>query len=234
MRLLVVEDEAKLARILQRGLEREGYAVDVVLDGRQALIRLQVNHEDYDLAVLDVMLPGMDGLSVCRRLRADGVDLPILVLTARDATADKVAGLDSGADDYLVKPFAFEELLARIRTLLRRPRQALPPVMAIGGLELDPSRHEARCEGAPLALSAKEFGLLELFMRHPGEVLTRDRILDHLWDEEYDAFSNIVDVYVRKLRRKIDVAGAPSRIETLRGAGYRLRAATGPERDADG
>jgi DNA-binding response OmpR family regulator len=238
VRVLLVEDTVKLAQALKRGLEGEGYAVDVLFDGEAARRRLATRGAavglPYDLLVLDVMLPGVDGYTLCRQLRERGVTVPVLMLTARDATADKVTGLDSGADDYLVKPFAFEELLARIRTLLRRPRQSLPPVLAVGGLELDPTRREARCEGVRLDLSAKEFGLLELFLRHPGEVLTRDRILDHLWDEEYDAFSNIVDVYVRKLRRKIDVAGAPSRIQTLRGAGYRLRAPAPPPRDADG
>jgi len=161
MRLLVVEDEQKLARTLQRGLEREGYAVDVVLDGTQALARLAVDHEDYDLAVLDVMLPGVDGLSICRRLRAAGVALPILVLTARDATADKVAGLDSGADDYLVKPFAFEELLARIRTLLRRPPQVLPPRLQVGDLALEPLSRLVTRAGREITLTTKELALLE-------------------------------------------------------------------------
>jgi two-component system, OmpR family, response regulator len=148
--------------------------------------------------------------------------LPVLMLTARDSTTDKVTGLDSGADDYLVKPFAFEELLARIRTLLRRPRAALPPTLRVGDLELDPAAREVRLDGQVLALSAKEFGLLELFMRHPGRVLTRDQLLDHAWDEEFDSFSNIVDVYVARLRRKIDRPGAPSRIGTVRGVGYML------------
>ena len=235
MRILIVEDTVKLAKTLKRGLEAEGYAVDVLHDGDAARRRLaarrggpgDASELPYDLLVLDVMLPGVDGFTLCRELRGWGLTVPVLMLTARDSTDDKVTGLDSGADDYLVKPFAFEELLARLRTLLRRPRHALPATLTVGELSLDPARREARLRGDPLALSTKEFGLLELFMRHPGQVLTRDRILDHAWDEEYDAFSNIVDVYVGRLRRKLDEPGAPSRIETLRGAGYVLRAAAG-------
>jgi DNA-binding response OmpR family regulator len=223
MRVLVVEDEEKLARTLQRGLEREGYAVDVVLDGTQALTRLRVNHEDYDLAVLDVMLPGVDGLSVCRRLRADGVALPILMLTARDATADKVAGLDSGADDYLVKPFAFEELVARIRTLLRRPPQVLPPRLQVGDLALEPHSRLVTRGGREISLTTKEFALLEYFMRNAGEVLTREQIMSHAWDFEFDGFSNVVDVHVKNLRAKIDAKGGPKLFHTVRGVGYVLR-----------
>ena len=226
MRILVVEDVVKLAQAIKRGLEAEGYAVDVLHDGLAARRRLAARGEPdlpYDLLLLDVMLPGMDGFALCRELRERGFTVPILMLTARDATADKVTGLDSGADDYLVKPFAFAELLARIRTLLRRPRAALPPTLEVGDLELDPAAREARRGGQALTLSAKEFGLLELFMRHPGQVLSRDHILDHIWDEEFDSFSNIVDVYVARLRRKIDEPGAPSRIGTVRGAGYVLR-----------
>ena len=226
MRILVVEDEVKLAASLKRGLEAEGYAVDVLHDGLAARRRLAARGEAeplYDILLLDVMLPGVDGFTLCRQLRDRGFTLPVLMLTARDATPDKVTGLDSGADDYLVKPFAFEELLARIRTLLRRPRQALPPRLAVNGLELDPARHEVCLDGEHVEMSTKEFSLLELFLRHPGQVLTRDRILDKVWDEEFDSFSNIVDVYVGRLRRKIDRPGQPSRIQTRRGAGYVLR-----------
>jgi two-component system copper resistance phosphate regulon response regulator CusR len=223
MRLLIVEDEEKLARTLQRGLEREGYAVDVVLDGAQALTRLRVNHEDYDLAVLDVMLPGVDGMSFCRQLRADGVAVPILMLTARDATADKVAGLDSGADDYLVKPFAFEELLARIRTLLRRPPQVLPPRLQVGDLVLEPVSRLVTRGGREVALTTKEFALLEYFMRNAEEVLTREQIMSHAWDFDFDGFSNVVDVHVKNLRAKIDTKGSPKLFHTVRGVGYVLR-----------
>ena len=230
MRILIVEDAVKLAQSLKKGLEAEGYAVDVLHDGVAARKRLAAARDDaegsrYDLLLLDVMLPGVDGFTLCRELRAWGLAIPVLMLTARDATADKVTGLDGGADDYLVKPFDFDELLARIRTLLRRPPATLPPTLVVGDLRLDPAQRRVTRDGEEVALSAKEFGLLELFMRHPGQVLTRDRILDHAWDEDYDAFSNIVDVYVGRLRRKLDQPGAPSRIETLRGAGYVLRAA---------
>jgi two-component system OmpR family response regulator len=227
MRVLIVEDTVKLAQTLKRGLEMVGYAVDALYDGIAARRRFAAWRGDpsllpYDLLILDVMLPGVDGLTLCRELRAQGVSLPVLLLTARDATADKVAGLDSGADDYLVKPFAFEELLARLRTLLRRPSQALPQTLAVGDLTLDPATREVRLAGERLTLSHKEFSLLELFMRHPGQVLTRDHLLDHAWDAEFDTYSNIVDVYVGRLRRKIDRPGAPSRLVSVRGVGYRL------------
>jgi two-component system OmpR family response regulator len=235
MRILIVEDAVKLAQSLKKGLEAEGYAVDLLYDGAAARKRLAAARDDadgsrYDLLLLDVMLPGVDGFTLCRELRARGLAIPVLMLTARDSTADKVTGLDGGADDYLVKPFDFDELLARIRTLLRRPPATLPPTLVVGDLSLDPVRRSVARGGEEIDLSAKEFGLLELFMRHPGQLLTRDRILDHAWDGEYDAFSNIVDVYVGRLRRKLDEAGAPSFIETKRGAGYVLRADGGAER----
>jgi two-component system OmpR family response regulator len=227
VRVLIVEDAVKLAASLKKGLEAESYAVDVLHDGLAARRRLAARGEpagsSYDLVILDVMLPGMDGYRVCREIRDLGLTVPVLMLTARDATSDKVTGLDAGADDYLVKPFAFEELLARMRTLLRRPPQALPPVLRAGDLTLDPATREVKRGGEPVALSAKEFALLELFLRHPGVVLTRERILEHVWDEEYDGFSNTVDVHVARLRRKLDVPGLPSRFESLRGVGYLLR-----------
>ncbi len=223
MRLLVVEDAEKLARALKRGLEKEGYAVDTLGDGRLAQTRLRSRHDEYDLVVLDVMLPGLDGFAICRDLRERGVTVPVLMLTARDSTDDKVRGLDSGADDYLVKPFAFEELLARVRTLLRRPRQALPVVLEAGDLVLDPGARVARRGARELDLTTKEFALLELLMRHRGEVLSRERILDHVWDDEYDASSNVVDVHLKNLRRKIDPPGQRSLLKTVRGVGYCLR-----------
>jgi DNA-binding response OmpR family regulator len=223
MRLLVVEDAERLARALKRGLEKEGYAVDTLGDGRLAQTRLRSRHDEYDLAVLDVMLPGVDGFAICRDLRERGVTVPVLMLTARDSTDDKVTGLDAGADDYLVKPFAFEELLARVRTLLRRPRQALPIALVAGDLVLDPGARVARRGARDLELTAKEFALLELLMRHRGEVLSRERILDHVWDDEYDASSNVVDVHLKNLRRKIDPPGGPSLFRTVRGVGYCLR-----------
>jgi two-component system OmpR family response regulator len=224
MRIIVVEDAVKLALALKRGLEGEGYAVDTVHDGLTARKRILARDGQYDLLILDVMLPGLDGLSLCRDLRARGVTTPVLMLTARDTTGDKVAGLDSGADDYLVKPFAFAELLARIRTLLRRPAQTLTTQLRVGDLELDPAARTVRRAGQPIELTTKEFALLELFMRSPGEVLSRDTILDHAWDEDADAFSNVVDVYLRRLRKKIDRAGEPSRFQTVRGVGYGIRA----------
>ena len=224
MRIIVVEDAVKLALALKRGLEGEGYAVDTVHDGVTARKRILARDGQYDLLILDVMLPGLDGLSLCRDLRAKGVTVPVLMLTARDTTGDKVAGLDSGADDYLVKPFAFAELLARIRTLLRRPAQTLATELRVGDLALDPAARTVRRGDQPIELTSKEFALLELFMRSPGEVLSRDTILDHAWDEDADAFSNVVDVYVRRLRKKIDRAGEPSRFQTVRGVGYGIRA----------
>jgi two-component system, OmpR family, response regulator len=224
MRIIVVEDAVKLALALKRGLESEGYAVDTVHDGLTARKRILARGGQYDLLILDVMLPGMDGLTLCRELRAKGVTAPVLMLTARDTTGDKVAGLDSGADDYLVKPFAFAELLARMRTLLRRPAQALSTELRVGDLALDPAARTVRRGGRPIELTTKEFALLELFMRSPGEVLSRDTILDHAWDEDADAFSNVVDVYLRRLRKKIDRAGEPSLFQTVRGVGYGIRA----------
>jgi two-component system, OmpR family, response regulator len=224
MRLLVVEDAEKLARALKRGLEKEGYAVDTLGDGRLAQTRLRSRHDEYDLVLLDVMLPGLDGFALCRDLRDRGLTVPVLMLTARDSTDDKVTGLDAGADDYLVKPFAFEELLARVRTLLRRPRHALPATLVAGDLVLDPVARVVRRSGEQLELTTKEFALLELLMRHRGEVLSRERILDHVWDDEFDASSNVVDVHLKNLRRKIDPPGGPSPLQTVRGVGYRLRA----------
>jgi DNA-binding response OmpR family regulator len=224
MRILIVEDAKKLALTLKRGLEGEGYAVDTIFDGLDAHKRLTARADEYDLVVLDVMLPGMDGMTLCRELRARGLTTPVLMLTARDAVADRVSGLDSGADDYLVKPFAFAELLARIRTLLRRPRQTLPSELKVDDLVLDPASRTVRRADQPIALTTKEFSLLELFMRNAGRVLSRDEILAHAWDEEYDSFSNIIDVYVNRLRKKVDLEGRPSLFNTVRGVGYGIRA----------
>src|SRR5664280_1522517 len=209
MRIILVEDAVKLALALKRGLEGEGYAVDTVHDGLTARKRILARDGQYDLLILDVMLPGLDGLTLCRDLRARGLTVPVLMLTARDTTGDKVAGLDSGADDYLVKPFAFAELLARIRTLLRRPRQTLPAELKVDGLVLDPNSRTVRRADQPIALTTKEFALLELFMRNAGRVLSRDEILAHAWDEEYDSFSNIIDVYMNRLRKQVDLEGRP-------------------------
>jgi two-component system, OmpR family, response regulator len=219
---LVVEDEKKLGELLGRGLREEGYAADVADRGEEALWMARA--VEYDAIVLDVMLPGADGFEICRRLRRDGVWAPVLMLTARDAVDDRVSGLDAGADDYLTKPFAFEELLARIRALTRRAPVERPPVLEVGDLRLDPAAHQAWRGNRALDLSAKEFSLLELFMRRPGVTLSRTQLLDGAWDIAFESRSNVVDVYVRYLREKIDRPFGRDSIETVRGVGYRLRA----------
>jgi two-component system, OmpR family, response regulator len=216
VRALVVEDQPKLASLIQRGLSEEGYAVDVAPDGPQALVRATAT--EYDVIVLDVMLPGLDGFEVCRRLREQTVQSPMLMLTARDGVDDRIAGLDLGADDYLTKPFAFDELVARLRALTRRGALERTPVLEVGALRLDPRTKQVWRSDEEVELSAKEFALLETFMRHPGQVLSRFELLEHAWDFAYENRSNVVDVYVRYLRQKL---GA-STIETVRGAGYRL------------
>jgi two-component system OmpR family response regulator len=221
MRVLLVEDEPKLAALLRRGLGREGLATDVAGDGEEALWRAEAT--DYDAIVLDVMLPGIDGFEVCERLRHAGVDSPILMLTARDAVRDRIAGLDRGADDYLTKPFSFAELLARLRALFRRGRSGRPAELRVGELRLDPAAKRVWRGDTEIPLSAKELAVLETFMRRPGEVLSRFELLEHAWDYEYENRSNVVDSYVRLLRRKIDKPFGTDSIETVRGSGYRLR-----------
>jgi two-component system, OmpR family, response regulator len=221
MRVLIVEDEAKMAGLLRRGLEREGMAADVVVEGEEALWKATA--VEYDAIVLDLMLPGIDGLDVCQRLREAGVWSPILMLTARDAVRDRVAGLDRGADDYLTKPFSYAELLARLRALVRRGRPERPAEMRVGDLRLDPATRRVWRVETEIELSAKEFALLETFMRRPGEVLSRFQLLEHAWDYEYENRSNLVDAYIRLLRGKIDRPFGAKSIETVRGAGYRLR-----------
>jgi two-component system OmpR family response regulator len=221
MRALVVEDEVKMAALIRRGLVEEGYAADVARTGEEALWMARAT--PYDAIVLDVMLPGRDGLEVCRSLRESGVWSPILMLTARDGVEDKVSGLDSGADDYLSKPFSFAELLARLRALTRRGPSERPAVLEVGTLRLDPATRQAWRGEAEVDLSAKEFALLETFMRNAGDVLTRLDLLEHAWDYGYESRSNVVDVYVRYLRAKIDRPFGVDSIETVRGVGYRLR-----------
>jgi two-component system OmpR family response regulator len=221
MRALVVEDGSKMAALLRRGLQEEGFAVDVAATGEDGAWLGSEN--DYDVILLDVMLPDFDGFEVCRRLRAADRWAPILMLTARDGVRDRVAGLDAGADDYLTKPFSFDELFARVRALLRRGPAERPPVLAVGDLSLDPATRRVVRGDAEIELTPKEFGLLELFLRHPGEVLSRTRILEHVWDFAYDGDSNVVDVYVRYLREKVDRPFGKRSIETVRGVGYRLR-----------
>jgi two-component system, OmpR family, response regulator len=221
MRTLVVEDEAKMAALIRRGLVEEGYAADVARTGEEALWMARAT--PYDAIVLDVMLPGRDGVDVCRELRASGVWSPILMLTARDGVEDRVAGLDGGADDYLTKPFSFAELLARLRALVRRAPQERPAVLEVGSLRLDPATRRAWRGEVEVRLSAKEFALLETFMRRAGDVVSRLDLLEHAWDYAYENRSNVVDVYVRYLREKIDRPFGVESIETVRGAGYRLR-----------
>ena len=221
MRVLIVEDELRMASLIRRGLTNEGLAADVAVRGADALWMAEAH--DYDAVLLDVMLPDVDGFEVCRRLRAAGVWAPVLMLTARDSVEDRVAGLDSGADDYLVKPFSFAELLARLRALARRGDGERPAVLVVDDLRLDPATRDVVRGSTHIQLTAKEFALLETFMRRAGEVLSRLHLLEHAWDFAYDNRSNIVDVYVRRLRRKIDEPFERRSLETVRGAGYRLR-----------
>ena len=222
--MLVAEDDPGMARLLRRTLEREGYAVQSVATGPDAL--WAATERDYDAVVLDVMLPGSDGFEVCRRLRAGGRWVPVLLLTARDSVADRVAGLDAGADDYLTKPFALAELHARLRALVRRDVRERPVELVVGDLRLDPVQRTVARGDARVDLSPKEFSLLMELMRHPGEVLSRTHLLAHVWDFAHDGGSNVVDVYVRYLRDKVDRPFGRSDIETVRGVGYRL--APGP------
>jgi two-component system OmpR family response regulator len=221
MRVLVAEDDVKMAGILKRGLEEEGYAVDVARTGSEALWAGTEN--PYDAILLDVMLPDLDGFEVCRRLRTANRWAPVLILTARDAVRDRVSGLDAGADDYLTKPFSFSELLARLRALMRRGPSERPAVLTTGDLALDPATKRMTRGWAGIDLTPKEFALMEYFMRHAGEVLTRTRLIEHVWDFAYDGDSNVVDVYVRYLREKVDRPFGRHSIETVRGTGYRLR-----------
>ena len=221
-RILIVEDEKEIAGYLRRGLAFEGFAVEVAFDGPGGIAAAR--ERPPDLVILDVMLPGMDGLEVCQRLRA-GSEVPIIMLTARETVPDRVAGLESGADDYLVKPFAFEELLARIRALLRRhqSRSEGPVMLQIGPLEMNTASREVMVEGRMVQLTAKEYELLELFMRHPSQVLTRDVIYDRVWGYDFGGESNIIEVYVRYLRQKLEEGDEPRMLHTVRGAGYILR-----------
>jgi two-component system OmpR family response regulator len=222
VRVLIVEDDVRLAAALRRGLQTEGIIADVAMRGEDAL--WMAGATDFDAVVLDIMLPGIDGFDTCRRLREDRVWAPIIMLTARDAVEDRVRGLDEGADDYLTKPFSFAELSARLRALARRGKKERPAVLEVGGLRLDPATRQAWRDGRTLELSTKEFALLEAFMRRPGEVLTRLDMLEHAWDFGYENRSNVIDVYVRYLREKVDRPFGVTSLETVRGAGYRLRA----------
>jgi two-component system, OmpR family, response regulator len=220
MRLLIAEDDVKLLGALARGLRGEGYAVDVAATGEEALFQARVY--DYDAVILDVMMPGPDGIAVCRTLREERRWSPVLILTARDGVKDRIGGLDAGADDYLVKPFDFGELVARLRALLRRGAPERPAVLAAGDLEVDPATRTVTRRGRVVELTAREFGVLEFLARHAGEVVTRTDLLDHVWDQNYEGSTNVVDVYVGYLRRKLEDPFGEPLIRTVRGAGYVL------------
>lgn len=220
MRLLLVEDDTRIARFVARGLQEQSYAVDVVGDGKDALYQVEIN--DYDLIILDVMIPGKDGFATCREIRKLGKRLPILMLTARDAVEDRITGLDSGADDYLTKPFEFGELLARLRALLRRPKELHPSLLVIGDLELDTASQTARRGNRQISLTAKEYALLEFLARNANRVVGRSEIAEHVWDESFDPFSNLIEVYVNRLRRKLGEENSKPLLQTRRGSGYIL------------
>lgn len=220
MRILLVEDETRLAALIARGLREEGHAVDLAGTGEEALD--WVTAGDFDVIVLDVMLPGISGLDVCTRLRQSQVHTPILLLTARDAVPDRVAGLDTGADDYLVKPFVFSELAARLRALTRRPPVSLDPILRARDLELDPATHRLRRGTEEITLANKEFRILEYLMRHPGRVLTRSMIAEHVWEYDFPGVTNVIDVHIRQLRLKLGDPYPGQLIQTVRGSGYRL------------
>lgn len=222
VKILVVEDNQKLAKSLKRGLEQEGYAVDCIYDGAEAGRRISINRHEYDLVLLDVMLPGEDGIAICRAWRKEEISLPVLMLTARGMTEEAVEGLDAGADDYLAKPFSFDELLARIRALLRREPAKQISVLRIGNMTLDTQAHAIALDDTPLVLTLKEFMVLEYLMRHAGEAVTRDTLYAHAWDFADSSFSNTVDVHIKNLRGKLH--DAQPRIKTIRGIGYKLEA----------
>jgi two-component system OmpR family response regulator len=221
MHVLIVEDEVKMAALIRRGLKEDGLTVDLAGTGEEALAMVRASV--YDAIVLDVILPGIDGFETCRRMRVDGVWAPVLMLTARGALEDRISGLDGGADDYLTKPFSFAELLARLRALARRGQAERPTVVEVGDLRLDPAARQVWRGEAEIELSAKEFTLLEVFMHNPGHVLTRTQLLEHAWEYDYEHRSNVIEVYIRYLRQKIDQRFGVKSLETIRGAGYRLR-----------
>lgn len=224
MKILIVEDEQKLAEALARGLGSKGYTVDVIMDGGEALERIMLHHEDCDFVVLDLMLPTVSGEAICKAVRDNGITVPILILTARDTTDTKVDLLRTGADDYLSKPFSFEELDARIQAILRRPKEHAKIRLQVQDIVLDPTERTVTRDGKAITLTLKEFGLLEYFMRNPNRVINREELLNHLWDFNYTSFfSNALDVHIKNLRKKIDYEDGPSILETVRGIGYRLR-----------
>jgi len=225
MRLLLIEDEEKLAKGIKKGLERQGFAVDCLFDGDAGMERIALYSNDYDLIVLDLMLPGKDGLAICKETRALGIAIPILVLTAREATDDKVTLLNAGADDYMVKPFSFDELVARIRTLLRRPDQSLPPEIKVQNISLDQSAHRVTKNGKPVTLTLREYSLLEYLMRNKNLVVNREQIQNHVWDFADNSLSNVIDVHIKNLRKKLDHGNrGRTLLETVRGVGYKINA----------
>jgi DNA-binding response OmpR family regulator len=232
MRLLLVEDDSRIARFVAKGLREQAYAVDVAANGDDALYQAAIN--TYDLIVLDVMIPGRDGFAVCRELRAAGQKIPILMLTAKDAVEDRIAGLDFGADDYLTKPFEFRELLARLRALLRRSGELRPPRIAVADLVLDTAARSVSRAGADVPMTTKEYALLEYLARNLGRVVGRAEIAEHVWEETFDPFSNLIEVYVNRLRRKIDAGRATPLLQTRRGAGYILGDVADSHRDETG
>lgn len=221
MRMLLVEDEKKIANFIERGLKEENYVVDVAYDGEKALFLAEIN--PYDLIVLDIMLPGKDGITVCRELRSKKIDVPVLMLTAKDRLGDKVLGLDAGADDYLTKPFAFEEFLARVRALLRRERIDKTTTLKVADLELDQLTHKVKRARKEIILTSREYALLAYLMLNAHQVVTRTMISEHVWHEDFDSFTNVIDVYINYLRNKIDQGFKKSLIHTLRGRGYILK-----------
>lgn len=222
MQILIVEDEQKIANFLRRGLLEDSYAVDIACDGEDALYKFDLN--EYDLVILDLMVPKVDGITVCRKIREANTNVPIFILTAKDATEDKVKGLDAGADDYMTKPFSFSELSARVRALLRRGKKADPTILIIDNLSLDPATRIARRGDTKIVLTTREYALLEYFMRNPNRVLTKTELLEHVWDYNYDGLSNVLETYVKYIRKKIKVhTGDKELIHTMRGSGYILR-----------
>jgi DNA-binding response OmpR family regulator len=221
MRILIVEDEDKLADALKRGLEKKGFAVDWLSDSEKARTRIMLYRKEYDLIILDLMMPGIDGATICKEAREHGVTTPIIILTARTETENKVDLLNIGADDYMVKPFSFDELIARIHSVLRRPKTSLPGTLKVGAIEMDTATRTVKKDDKPIPLTLKEFSLLECFMRRPNEVISREELFDHAWDFEFDSFSNVLEVHMKNLRKKLS-QDHETVFETVRGVGYRL------------
>ncbi|MFA5942465.1 MAG: response regulator transcription factor [Candidatus Paceibacterota bacterium] len=224
MKLLLIEDEPQIASLVKAGLEREGYAVDWVADGLNGEKRIELYHGEYDLVLLDLMLPGKNGIEICKSVRAKGISIPILILTAKSYIDDKVSALEGGADDYLTKPFDFKELLSRIKALLRRPKGKVDLELRCDTIVLNPGSRKVTLDGKEVKFTLKEFGILEYLMRHPNKVVTRDDILFNVWDFHFDSFSNVVDVHINHLRKKINKGKNKNYLETIRGVGYRINA----------